>query len=139
ESPDAAAVARARDTVKLLDDVHKGYVVTITSTYVRAQEVTPAATVTKKVFQHMEKSGHGTGRLIDVSGKPFREENVAKTEFEKKAAVAIKGGKPYFDEVGQKDGKPVLRAATVVPAVMKACTTCHAGTKEGDIMGALIY
>ena len=139
DAPDAAAVARARATVKLLDDLHKGYVVTITSTYVRAQEVTPAATVAKKVFQHMEANGHGSGRLIDVTGKPFREENVAKTDFEKKAAAAIKGGTPYIDEVGTKDGKPVLRAATVVPVVMKQCTNCHNGYKEGDIIGALTY
>jgi hypothetical protein len=139
DAPDATAVARARETVKLLDDLHKGYVVTITATYVRAQEVTPAATVAKKVFQHMEANGHGSGRLIDVTGKPYREENVARTEFEKKAAAAIKSGKPYLDEVGTKDGKPVLRAATVVPVVMKQCLNCHTNHKEGDAIGALIY
>jgi len=137
--PDPAAVERTRATVKLLDDLHKGYVVNITATYVRAQEVTPAATVAKKVFAHMEKNGHGSGRLIDVTGKPFLAENVAKTEFEKKAAAAIKSGKAYIDEVGEKDGKPVLRAATVVPAVMPQCTTCHPNVKEGQVMGALIY
>jgi hypothetical protein len=139
DTPDPAAVARARDTVKLLDDLHKGYVVTITATYVRAQEVTPAATVAKKVFQHMEANGHGSGRLIDVTGKPFREVNVAQTDFEKRAAAAIKSGKPYVDEVGTKDGKPVLRAATVVPVVMKQCLNCHTNHKEGDVIGALIY
>ena len=36
-------------------------------------------------------------------------------------------------------GKPVLRAATIVPAVMKQCTTCHEGKKEGDLLGALVY
>ena len=136
KAPDAAAVERTRATVKLLDDVHKGYVVTITATYVRAREVTPAATIAKKVFTHMEKNGHGTSRLIDATGKPFLAENVAKTDFEKRAVVAIKGGKAYFDEVGTKDGKPVLRAATVVPAVMPACINCHPHVKEGEVMGA---
>ncbi len=137
--PDPAAVERTRETVKLLDDVHKGYVVNITNTYVRAREATPAAAVVKKVFAHLEKAGHGTGRLIDASGTPVGQDNVAKTEFEKKAVAAIKGGKPYFDEVGEKDGKPVLRAATVVPAVMPACVTCHPHVKEGEVLGALIY
>ena len=139
KAPDPAAVERTRDTVKLLDDLHKGYVVNITAVYVRAREVTPAATIVKKVFAHMEKNGHGTGRLIDATGKPFLAENVAKTDFEKRAVVAIKGGKAYFDEVGTKDGKPVLRAATVVPAVMPACLNCHSNVKEGDVMGSLIY
>src|SRR5438874_1770100 len=45
KDPDPAAVERTRATVKLLDDVHKGYVITITDTYVKAQEKTPAAAV----------------------------------------------------------------------------------------------
>jgi hypothetical protein len=139
KAPDPAAVERTRATVKLLDDLHKGYVVTITDTYVKAQEKTPAAAVVKKVFAHMEKNNHGTGRLIDATGSPLREGNVAKTEFEKKAVKEIKGGKPYVDEVGTKDGKPVLRAATVVPAVMPACLNCHGNVKQGDVMGALVY
>lgn len=139
KAPDAAAVERTRDTVKLLDDVHKGYVINITKSYVRAREATPAATVVKRVFAHLEKTGHGTGRLIDATGKPIVEGNVAKSDFEKRAVAAIKSGKPYFDEVGEKDGKPVLRAATVVPAVLPACITCHPHVKEGEVLGALIY
>ena len=132
-------VERTRATVKLLDDLHKGYVITITDTYVKAQEKTPAAAVVKKVFSHLEKAGHGTGRLIDATGSPLREGNVAKTDFEKRAVAAIKGGKPYVDEVATKDGKPVLRAATVVPAVMPACVSCHPHVKEGEVLGALVY
>lgn len=139
KAPDPAAVERARATVKMLDDLHKGYVVTITDTYVKAQEKTPAAAVIKKVFSHMQKAGHGTGRLIDASGHPIREENVAKSDFEKKAVKAVKEGKPYLDEVATQDGKPVLRAATVVPAVMPACVNCHPHVKEGEVLGALIY
>ena len=139
KAPDPAAGERTRATVKRLDGGHKGYVVTITDTYVKAQEKTPAAAVVKKVFAHLEKDGHGTGRLIDATGSPLREANVAKTEFEKKAVKEIKAGKPYVDEVGTKDGKPVLRAATVVPAVMPACVSCHPHVKQGDVLGALIY
>lgn len=140
KTPDAAAVDRTRATVRMLDNLHKGYVVTITDTYVKAQEKTPAATVVKKVFAHMEKNGDGTGRLIDATGSPLRDTNVAKTDFEKKAVEAIKGGKPYIDEVATgKDGKHVLRAATVVPAVMDACLNCHPNVKKNDVMGALVY
>jgi hypothetical protein len=106
---------------------------------VKAKEQAPAAAVLKRVFAFMEKNGDGTGRLIDATGSPLRDTNVAKTEFEKKAVTAIKGGKPYIDEVATKDGKPVLRAATVVPAVMDACLNCHPQVKKNDVMGALIY
>src|SRR5581483_11425766 len=109
----------------------KGYVVHITDTYVKAQELTPAARVAKKVFKHMAEKGWGAGRLVDASGKPFNEANLPKSAFEKKAVAAIKAGKPYVDEVGSKDGKPVLRAATVVPAVMPQCIKCHTEAKEG--------
>ena len=53
----------------MLDDLHKGYVVTITATYVKAQERTPAAHVAKKVFAHVEKSGGPNVRLIDATGR----------------------------------------------------------------------
>lgn len=139
QGPDKAAIERTRKVIKLIDDINKAYVITITDTYVKAQEKAPAAAVVKKVFAHMEKNQHGTGRLIDATGSPLREGNVAKTDFEKAAVKAIKSGKAYVDEVGTKDGKPVLRAATVVPAVMAACVNCHPHVKEGEVLGALVY
>jgi hypothetical protein len=137
--PDKVAVARARDTVLMLDDLHKGYVVNITATYLKAQETQPAAVVTKKVFKHMEAKGWGTGRLVDATGEPVNKDNAPRTDFEKRALAALKTGKPYYDEVASRDGKPVLRAATVVPVVMKQCLACHEGYKEGDLLGALVY
>ena len=139
-APDGAAVERTRETVRLLDDLNKNYVVDITDTYVKAQKSAPAARVAKKVFRQMGERSWGTGRLIDATGTPFNDDNVAKSDFEKRAVQAIKGGKPYVDEVGEdKDGKPVLRAATVVPVVMEQCSACHAGYKKGDVLGALVY
>jgi len=137
--PDKEAVGRARATVQMLDDLYKGYVVHITDTYVRAREITPAASVTKKVFKHMEEKGWHTGRLVDATGEPVNRANLAKTDFEKRAVEKMKEGKDYFDEVGEKDGKPVLRAATRVPVVMKACIACHPGKKEGDLLGTIVY
>ena len=66
KAADPAAVERTRATVRMLDNLHKGYVVNITETYVKAKEQTPAATVLKKVFAFMEKNGDGTGRLIGL-------------------------------------------------------------------------
>jgi len=139
KSPDPAAVDRARDQVKMLDDLYKTAVVGITATYVDKQDDTPAAAVAKKLFEAMHNKGYHFARLIDASGKPNNKENIAASEFEKKAATEIKAGKKWIEEVGQKDGKPVFRAATVVPVVMKQCMQCHPGTKEGDVLGAIVY
>ena len=123
----------------MLDDLHKGYVVNITATYVKAQERTPAAHVAKKVFAHMEKNGWGAVRLIDATGSPVNKGNVAKSDFEKRAIQKLRKGESYVSEVGQKNDRPVLRAATRVPVVMKQCISCHPGFKEGDLLGALVY
>lgn len=139
KKPDKAAIERARETVKMVDDLNKGYVVHITETYVKAQEGTPAAKVAKKVFAHAEAKGWFSGRLIDATGEPANKANVAKSDFEKEAVKQMKAGKQYYDEVGTKDGKPVLRAATIVPVVMDQCIVCHPGHKKGELLGALIY
>lgn len=136
--PDRAAVERTRETVKMIDDLYKGAVVHITGTYVRAQEVVPAAKVAQKIFKDMEAKGWHRARLVDATGEPANKANLPKTDFEKRAVEQIKGGKPYVDEVGERDGKPVLRAATIVPIVMKECITCHPG-KKGDVIGAIVY
>jgi hypothetical protein len=137
-APDKEAVERARDQVKMLDDLYKTAVVGITKTYVHQQLDTPAAIVAAEVFDAMKKKGYHSARLVDASDKPKSKTNVAETEFEKKAVKAMKDGKSYIEEVGEKDGKPVFRAATVVPAVMKSCASCH-GVKEGTLLGTIVY
>lgn len=138
-APDREAVQRAHDTVKLLDDLHKGYVVNITATYVKAQERTPAAHVAKRVFAYVEKNGGPRVRLIDATGEPVNKSNVAKSDFEKRALKKLHKGETYVSEVGRKEDQPVLRAATPVPVVMKQCISCHPGHKEGELLGALVY
>jgi hypothetical protein len=137
--PDKAAVERTRDTVKLIDSLYKNYVVEITATYVGEKKQPPAARVTQRVFKAMHKGGFHSARLVDGTGDPVNPDNAPANEFEKKAIAAIKGGKPYFDEVATVDGKNVLRAATIVPVVMKQCIVCHPGHKEGDLLGAIVY
>lgn len=138
-APDPAAIERTRTTVRMIDDLYKGYVVHITDAYVKAQERSPAAKVTKNVFKHMEGKGWHSARLVDATGTPINKDNTPRNDFEKQAIAKIKGGQPYVDEVGVKEGKAVLRAATVVPVVMKQCINCHPGNKEGEILGAIVY
>jgi len=138
KKPDEAAVARARDEVQKLDTLYKTAVVGITNAYVDKQTDTPAATLAKAVFGEMHKKGYHHARLIDATGKPKSKDNVAVSDFEKKAVAAMKEGKQYIEEIGEKEGKPVLRAGTIVPAVLKQCVLCHGG-KEGNLMGVIVY
>ncbi|HZP01460.1 MAG TPA: DUF3365 domain-containing protein [Terriglobia bacterium] len=138
KAPDAASLERTRTMVKMLDDLYKTAVVSITNKYVEDQANTPAAAVAKEVFQAMHQKGWHTARLIDATGKPKNKANVAKTPFEVKAVEEMKAGKSYYEEVAEKDGKPVLRAATVVPTVLRQCVVCH-GKKEGTLLGVIVY
>src|SRR5947208_12840860 len=70
KQPDRAAVERARETVKMLDDLYKNAVVSITNRYVEQQSDTPAAAVAKEVFTAMHKKGWHHARLVDATGKP---------------------------------------------------------------------
>jgi hypothetical protein len=137
-APNSAALERARESVKMLDDLYKTAVVSITNRYVEQQSDTPAAAVAKDIFSGMRQKGWHNARLVDATGKPKNKENLPMTDFEKKAAAQIKSGQKYVEEIGDKDGQLVLRAATVVPAVMKQCAICHGG-KEGRILGAIVY
>jgi hypothetical protein len=86
----------------------------------------------------MHKKGYHTAKLLDATGKPKSRKNLAQTEFEKLVVAEAKAGKTYVEDVAEKDGKPVLRAGTVVPAVMNQCVLCHGG-KAGDLLGVLVY
>lgn len=138
KEPDKAAVERTREQVQMLDDLYKTAVVGITQLYVNQQADKPAALAAKAVFDAMKKKGWHNARLVDASGNPKNDENVAKTDFEKKAVKAMKDGKKTFEEIGEADGKPVLRTATVVPAVLKSCAKCHS-VEEGDLLGTIVY
>ena len=136
--PDKAAVERAREQAKMLDELYKTAVVGITKTYVAQQGDTPAATVAKQVFAAMKKGKHHTARLVDATGNPKEAENVPATAFEKKAVEDFKAGKKEVEEVGEADGKPVFRAGTIVPSVLSQCAVCHGG-KEGRLLGVIVY
>jgi mono/diheme cytochrome c family protein len=86
----------------------------------------------------MEKEGGHRAKLVDASGMPQNEANLPQTDFEKRAAEAMRAGKAYYEEVGGDGRTRKLYAATIVPAVMKKCATCH-GVKEGDLLGFIRY
>lgn len=136
------AVDRTREQVKMLDDIYKTAVVAITDKYVHKETDSPAIIVALGLFDAMKKKGWHEVRLIDATGHPYDDKNVAKDDFEKAAVTALVGGQDYYEQVVTVEGKQRLRAATAVPVVMKKCTMCHENyksVKPGVPIGALTY
>lgn len=136
------AVERTREQIKMLDDIYKTAVVAITEKYVHKETDSPAIIVAMGLFDAMKKKGWHEVRLIDATGQPYNEKNVAKDDFEKAAVKALVGGKDYYEQLVKVDGKQRLRAATSVPVVMKKCTMCHENyktVKDGVAIGLLTY
>ncbi len=136
------AIERARKTVKMLDDVYKTAVVLITDKYVHDEDDFPAGSAAIALFDAINKKGWHEVRLLDATGEPYDDDNVARDAFDKKAIKQLKAGKAFVDEVETKDGKRFLRAATPIPVVMKKCVMCHAHyaeAKEGEPIGLLSY
>jgi len=133
------AVERTREQVKMLDDLYKNAVVSITRKYVAEQDIQPAIMVAKEVFGVMEKKGWHSARLVDATGEPINEENAPKTAFEKEAYKAIRSGETYFEQVVGQGKDRHLLAATLVPVVLKRCGDCHAHRKVGEVLGFIRY
>jgi hypothetical protein len=134
-----AALERAREQVRMLDDLYKNAVVAITQTYVEGQDIEPAIVVAKQVFAAMGAKGWHSARLVDATGSPVSEENAPANAFEEAAAKAIRAGQPYYEEIVGAGAGRTLRAATAVPVVMKKCAECHGGRKVGSVLGFIRY
>jgi hypothetical protein len=142
KKPSQEAVARARKTVLMLDDVYKTAVVLITDKYVHDDDDFPAGSAAVAWFDAISKKGWHNVRLIDATGEPYEEKNVAKDDFEKEALRQLKAGKATHEAVVQEGGKYQLRVVTPIPVVMQKCVMCHphyADAKEGEPIGALSY
>jgi len=139
---DEAAVKRARKAVQMLDNIYKQTIVLITDKYVHDEEDFPAGSAAVVLFRNITESGSHEVRLIDATGMPYDEKNVARDEFEKEGLKRLKSGEPYYEQVVEKDGQSRLRALTPVPVVMKKCVMCHAhyaDAKKGEPIGAISY
>jgi hypothetical protein len=140
--PDEAAVNRARKTVRMLDDIYKTAIVLITDKYVNTKKDYPAGRAAVKWLNDIGKAGWPKTRLIDVSGEPYSDKNVAEDDFEKEAVKQIKSGKGYYEKIVEEGGKPHLRAMTAIPVVSERCIMCHENykkAKKDEAVGALSY
>jgi hypothetical protein len=126
----------------MLDDLYKTAVVLITKHYVQKETDLAAATAAKALFSAMKEKGHHDVRLIDLTGEPYNDENLAKDKFEKLAAAALVKGASNYEEVEKREDGRYFRFATPVPVVMDKCVMCHESYKnvtEGKAIGALTY
>lgn len=133
---------RARRDVRMLDDIYKGAIVTITQHYVNDEDAIPAGTAFKKLFVAAETKGWHRVRLVDATGEPYSDENVAEDEFEKRAIKALVSGKAWYEEEEKREGVNHLRVATPIPVVFEKCVMCHdnyADVPKGQAIGALTY
>jgi hypothetical protein len=128
------ALDRTRMQVKMLDDLFKVAVVDITNRY----DGPPAAKVVKSVFDAARANGYFVAKLLDATGSPMNEGNAPQDDFEKRAAQAMNDGQTYVEEIVSDGVSRRLRVATLVPAVVKKCASCH-GAKVGDVLGFLSY
>ena len=136
------ALERVRREVRMLDDIYKGGIVTITEHYVNDQDAVPAGTAFKMLFEIAEKKGWHRVRLVDATGEPYNEENVAEDLFEKNAIKKLLRGKPWVEEVEVRKQTRHLRVATPIPVVFEKCVMCHDNYSEvpqGQAIGALTY
>jgi hypothetical protein len=139
---DEAALARTRRTVRMLDDIYKQTVILITDKYVHDEEDFAAGSAAVALFDHVTKQGWHDVRLIDVTGQPYEEKNVARDDFEREGVKRLKSGESYFDQVVQGEDGPRLRAITPVPVVLQKCVMCHdhyRDAKPGEPIGAISY
>lgn len=142
KSPSKKAIERSRKTVKMLDNIFKQTVVLVTDKYVHDEDDFAAGSAAVLLFDNISKSSDNKIRLIDATGEPYDDDNVAKDDFEREGIKKLKSGAALYEQVTTIDGKPVLRTVTAVPVVMKKCVMCHehyGDVKKGAPIGAISY
>ncbi|MGR9106617.1 MAG: c-type heme family protein [Gammaproteobacteria bacterium] len=139
--PNAAAVARTRKQIQMLDDLYKTAVVLITEHYVNDPSTLSAATASKALFAAMKEKGWHDARLLGFTDVLFNpSENAPRDDFEKTAETKLLEGAATYEEVVKIEGRDHLRMATSVPVVMEKCVMCHANFKDKKgAIGAISY
>ncbi|MCA9143867.1 MAG: DUF3365 domain-containing protein [Planctomycetaceae bacterium] len=140
--PSKAAVERSRKSVQTLDNIFKQTIVLVTDKYVHDEDDFAAGSAAVLLFKNISESGDNKVRLIDATGEPYDDENVAKDDFEREGLKRLKAGDQLYEQVVSKDGKHQLRTLTAVPVVMKKCVMCHehyGDAKKGEPIGAISY
>ncbi len=141
DSRQAAAVARTRKQVLMLDDHYKTAVVLITEHYVNNPSILSAALASKALFAAMKAKRWHEAQFIGFTKVLFNpDENLPKDKFEKTAKSKLLNGAATYEEVVKINGKQHFRMATSFPVVMEKCVMCHVNFKDNQgAIGAISY
>ena len=115
-----AAVSVARERAKLLHDVYSTTLKVMHHRYFRQDGPVLPARAMEDVFEDMADLSGDKANWIAVNTKAMSINHEPSTDFEKKAAEELSGGKEDFELVG--DG--VYQRAAVIP-LRSSCISCH--------------
>lgn len=139
---EAPGLAEARRTAAMLDEIYKKTIVLVTDKYVHSEEDFAAGSAAVLLFEQISSGGTHEVRLLDATGQPYDEANVARDSFEKQGIQKLKKGAGSVEELTSDGDQKVLRVLTPVPVVMEKCVMCHEHYKQakpGEPIGAISY
>jgi hypothetical protein len=137
--PTTEQLQAARQTTRMLDDLYKTAIVTVTDIYVEDATSVAAATAFQPVFRAMKQAKHHEVRLVDGLGDPINPDNAAADPFEKEAVRAMMAGQATFEKVETIEGQAYLRTMTSLPMVMEKCVLCHENYRGQKLVGGVSY
>ena len=124
EAPVPAAVAR--DRAKLMHDVYAATLHVMHEHYFNDERAIVPARALEDAFAEIADRTKIKARWISVNTKPMSIGHEPKSDFEKKAAEAIAGGKSDFELVE----KNYYQRAAAIP-LTDGCVNCHTGFFAG--------
>ena len=132
------AVATARDRAQLMHDIYAATLDTMHERYFHGDRAIVPAHAMEDVFAQIKRQSNVEARWISVNMKPMSINHEPKTEFEKRAAKEIAGGKEKVEII--EDG--YYRRAGAIP-LGDGCISCHGGlfqqpTKSPKFAGLVI-
>ena len=93
--------------------------------YVNDEDSIPAATSFEKPFEATEQRGWHKVRLLDATGEPSNDQNIAEDTSEKPATTKILAGDSCDKPVQVQRETKHLLVAVQIPLVFVNCTMCH--------------
>lgn len=125
-TPNAAeprvTVAVARDRAKLMHDVYATTLEVMHDRYFHDDRAIVPARALEDVFTEIDRQSKIKARWISVNTKPMSVHHEPKSDFEKKAATELAGGKSDFEQI---EGGIYQRAAAI--PLSAGCVSCHTG------------
>lgn len=115
-------VATARDRAKLMHDIYVATLDTMHERYFHGDRAIVPAHAMEDIFAEIKRQSKAEARWISVNMKPMSINHEPKTEFEKKAAKEIAGGREKVEII--EDGYYRLAGAI---SLGDGCISCHGG------------